>query len=58
MPPKELVMKYKKEHEPQLKDMDDYHKPMPKKKLRVVIWSFIALGAVWALFKLIAMLMV
>ncbi len=48
-------MKFKKEHEPQLKDMDDYHRPMPKKKFRVIVLSFLALGAVWALFKLIAM---
>jgi len=44
-------MQYKKEHEPQLKDMDDYHKPMPKKKLRIIVWSFIALVAVWAVFQ-------
>ena len=49
-------MQYKKEHEPQLKDMDDYHKPMPKKKLRIIIWSFIALVTVWAVFQVIAAL--
>ncbi len=44
-------MQYKKEHEPELKDMDDYHKPIPKKKLRIIVWSFIILGLVWAIFK-------
>lgn len=43
-------MQYKKEHEPELTDMDDYHKPLPKKKLRIIIWSFIALAVTWALF--------
>ena len=42
-------MQYKKEHEPELNDMDDYHRPMPKKKFRVIIASFILLGTIWAL---------
>ena len=44
-------MKYKQDHEPQLEDMDDYHKPLPKKKLRIIVLSFIALGVVWAILK-------
>lgn len=47
-------MQNKVEHEPELKDMDDYHKPMPKNKLRVIVWSFLALGVVWLLFKVVA----
>lgn len=50
-------MQYKKEHEPELTDMDDYHKPMPKKKLRIIIWSFIALAVVWGLFQAVTMLL-
>lgn len=44
-------MQDKKEHEPELKDMDDYHKPMPKKKFYIIVWSFIALAVVWAIFQ-------
>ena len=44
-------MQYKKEHEPELKDMDDYHKPIPTKKLRIIVWSFIALGVIWVILK-------
>lgn len=44
-------MKFKKDHEPRLNDMDDYHRPMPRKKLRTILLAFLLVGAVWALYK-------
>ena len=47
------MMQYKKEHEPELTDIDDYEKPLPKKKLRLIILSFTALAAVWIIIKVL-----
>ena len=45
-------MKFKENHEPELRDIDDYHKPLRKSKLRIIIISFIIVAVIWTIFQI------
>ena len=50
---KGVTMKFNQNHEPQMKDMDDFHKPLKKSKRRIILLSFVALLVIWGLFQFI-----